>query len=592
MSPAGPGSPDERGASVQNLRLASIFREMADLLELKGESPFKVRAYRKAAEQLEQLPRDLGEVVRSGEIERLPGFGQALVAKSREFVESGRVEAHQRLLAEYPAQVLEFLRVPGLGPKMADRLYRELGVTNLDELEEAARQGRLRAVRGMGPRAEEKVLAGIEAVRRQSARRGIGEVLPQARWLQGVLEGLPQVEAAVVAGSLRRWKETVKDADLVVVSEAPRALAATLQEQGVADAVGGGEERLALELPTGLRVDLRVVGPVHFPSALHHFTGSKEHHLQLRERARRRGLSISEYGIATGDGPPEPIASEEELYERLGLTWVPPELREGEGELELAERGDLPVLLRREDLQGDLHVHTDWSDGRASLEQMVEAARARGYSYLAVCDHSPAVRVAGGLPPERLAAQVERIRRLNRTLEGFRVLVGTECDILEDGSLDYPDELLARLDWVVASIHSRMGQDPETLVARYARALESPWVDAIGHPTGRLLGRREAMTFPVEALIELAARRGVALEINASPERLDLDSRWARLAARAGVRLVVNTDAHHPDHLDFIEYGVGVARRAGLGPAQVVNAWNEKELLEWVRARRRAARPS
>lgn len=577
---------------MQNLRLASIFREMADLLELKGESPFKVRAYRKAAEQLEQLPRDLVEVVRSGEIERLPSFGQALVAKSREFVETGRVEAHQRLLAEYPAQVLEFLRVPGLGPKLADRLYRELGVTTLDELEEAARQGRLRAVRGMGPRAEEKVLAGIEAVRRQSARRGIGEVLPQARWLQGVLEGLPQVEAAVVAGSLRRWKEMVKDADLVVVSEAPRALAAALREKGVADTVGGGEERLALELPTGLRVDLRVVGRIHFPSALHHFTGSREHHLQLRERARRRGLSISEYGIAADGGPPEPIASEAELYERLGLAWVPPELREGEDELELAERGDLPVLLRREDLQGDLHVHTDWSDGRASLEEMVEAARARGYRYLAVCDHSPAVRVAGGLTPERLAAQVERIERLNRNLDGFRVLVGTECDILEDGSLDYPDELLARLDWVVASIHTRMGQDPETLVARYARALESPWVDAVGHPTGRLLGRREAMSFPVEALIELAARRGVALEINASPERLDLDSRWARLAARAGVPLVVNTDAHHPDHLDFIEYGVGVARRAGLGPAQVVNAWSERELLEWVRARRRAARPS
>ncbi|BAS28330.1 DNA polymerase/3'-5' exonuclease PolX [Limnochorda pilosa] len=575
---------------MQNLRLASIFREMADLLEVKGESVFKVRAYRRAAEQLEQLPEDLADVVRSGGIERLPGFGQALVAKAREFVATGRVEAHQRLLAEYPAQVLDLLKVPGLGPRLAERLHRELGVGGLDDLEQAARDGRLRTLRGMGPRAEEKILAGIEALRRQGARRSIGEVLPQARWLQAGLERLPAVERAVVAGSLRRWKETVKDADLVVVTSTPAELVASLRAQGLAQEVGGGEDRVAVVLPTGLKADLRLVEAVHFPSALHHFTGSKEHHVLLRERARRMGLSVSEYGLARDGGTPDPLASEEELYGRLGLAFVPPELREGHEELELAEQGALPVLLGRDDLKGDLHVHTDWSDGRASLEQMVEAARARGYRYLAVCDHSPAVRVAGGLSPERLLAQIERIERLNRTLEGFRVLVGTECDILADGTLDYPDELLERLDWVVASIHSRMGQDAETLLARYRRALESPWVDAVGHPTGRLLGRRDAMEVPVEGLVELAARRGAALEINASPERLDLDSRWARVAAQAGVRLVVSTDAHHPEHLDFIEYGVGIARRAGLGPAQVVNAWDEKELLGWIRARREAAR--
>lgn len=574
---------------MQNLRLAAIFREMADLLEVKGESVFKIRAYRRAAEQLEQLPEELGEVVRSGAIDHLPGFGKALAAKAREFVATGQVAAHQELLAEYPPQVLELLRVPGVGPKLADRLFREAGVTSLDDLEAAAREGRLRSLRGFGPRAEERVLAGIEALRRQGNRRGIGEVLPQARWLAAQLEAIPQVERVAVAGSLRRWKETVKDADLVVATADPQGLVAALREAGLAQEVGGGEARVAVVLPTGLRVDLRLVEPVHFPSALHHFTGSKEHHLLLRERARRRGLSISEYGVAEGNGPPEPVGSEEELYQRLGLPWIPPELREGQDELDLAEKGQLPRLIREEDLLGDLHVHTDWSDGRASLETMVEAAQARKYGYLAICDHSPAVRVAGGLPPERLLAQIERIRRLNERLEGFRVLVGTEVDILADGTLDYPDELLAQLDFVVASIHSQMSQDAETLMDRYRRALSSPWIDAIGHPTGRLLGRREAMAVPVDALVELAAQRGVALEINASPERLDLDSRWARRAARAGVPLVINTDAHHPDHLAFMEYGVGVARRAGLTPDQVVNAWESGKLLEWIRARREAA---
>lgn len=574
---------------MQNLQLAAIFREMADLLELKGESVFKIRAYRRAAEQLEQLPEELGEVVRSGEIDRLPGFGKALAAKAREFVATGQVEAHQRLLAEYPAQVLELLRVPGVGPKLADRLYREAGVTSLDELEAAAREGRLRALRGLGTRAEERILAGIEALRRQGARKGIGEVLPQARWLAAQLEAIPVVERVAVAGSLRRWKETVKDADLVVTTSDAGALVATLREAGLAEDVGGGEARVGVVLPTGLKADLRVVEPIYFASALHHFTGSKEHHLLLRERARRQGLSISEYGIAQGDGAPEPVTSEEELYARLGLAFIPPELREGQDEVELAEQGRLPRLLEGKDLRGDLHVHTDWSDGRASLEAMVEAARARGYAYLAICDHSPAVRVAGGLPPERLLAQIERVRKLNESLDAFRVLVGAEVDILADGTLDYPDELLARLDWVVASIHSHMSQDAATLMERYRRALESPWVDAIGHPTGRLLGRREPMAVPVEALVELAAERGVALEINASPERLDLDSRWARLAARAGVPLVINTDAHHPDHLDFMEYGVGVARRAGLSPDQVVNAWELSRLLDWIQSRRERA---
>lgn len=575
---------------MQNLQLAAIFREMADLLEVKGESVYKIRAYRRAAEQLEQLPEELGEVVRSGEIDRVPGFGKALAAKAREFVATGQVADHQALLSEYPAEVRELLRVPGVGPKLADRLFREAGVASLEALEAGAREGRLRGLRGFGPRAEERILAGIEALRRQEGRRGIGEVLPQARWLAAQLEALPQVERVAIAGSLRRWKEEVKDADLVVASGDAEGLVAALRERGLAQEVGGGTARVPLVLPTGLKVDLRVVAPIHFASALHHFTGSKEHHLLLRERARRLGLSISEYGIAQGDGPPESVASEEALYQRLGLAWIPPELREGQEELELAEQGALPRLVTLEDLRGDLHIHTDWSDGRASLEAMVEAARARGYAYVAICDHSPAVRVAGGLEPDRLLAQVERIRRLNQELDGFQVLVGTEVDILADGQLDYPDELLAQLDFVVASIHSHMSQDPETLLERYRKALASPWVDCIGHPTGRLLGRREAMAVPVEALVELAAERGVALEINASPERLDLDSRWARLAARAGVPLAINTDAHHPDHLAFAEYGVGVARRAGLTADQVINAWPPERLLAWIRSRRDRAR--
>src|SRR5690606_19594601 len=524
---------------------------MADLLEVKGESVYKIRAYRRAAEQLEQLPEELGEVVRSGEIDRVPGFGKALAAKAREFVATGQVADHQALLSEYPAEVRELLRVPGVGPKLADRLFREAGVASLEALEAAAREGRLRGLRGFGPRAEERMLAGIEALRPPEGRRGIGEVLPQARWLAAQLEALPQVERVAIAGSLRRWKEEVKDADLVVASGDAEGLVAALRERGLAQEVGGGTARVPLVLPTGLKVDLRVVAPIHFASALHHFTGSKEHHLLLRERARRLGLSISEYGIAQGDGPPEPVASEEALYQRLGLAWIPPELREGQEELELAEQGALPRLVTLEDLRGDLHIHTDWSDGRASLEAMVEAARARGYAYVAICDHSPAVRVAGGLEPDRLLAQV---------------------------------------DFVVASIHSHMSQDPETLLERYRKALASPWVDCIGHPTGRLLGRREAMAVPVEALVELAAERGVALEINASPERLDLDSRWARLAARAGVPLAINTDAHHPDHLAFAEYGVGVARRAGLTADQVINAWPPERLLAWIRSRRDRAR--
>jgi len=574
---------------VKNLELAWILEEIGDLLELQGESPFKVRAYRRAARSVELLPEDIETVWRRGELGRIEGVGKAIEAKIDEWLGTGTMTFYEALKQQLPPGLRELTRVPGVGPKMAQLLYRELDIHGLDDLEAACRAGRLRHVRGLGARTEENILRAIERLRRQMERVPLGVALPVAQQLVKALESLPAVQRIALAGSLRRGRETVGDVDIVASSPEPSAVMdAFVGLPGVEQVLARGETKSSIVLKVGLQADLRVVRDEQFAAALHHFTGSKEHNVALRELAQGRGLKISEYGIAPVDGgDPLVIATETDVFAAVGLPFIPPELREDGSEITAAREGRLPELVTLAAIRGDLHVHSQWSDGQHSIEEMARAAKARGYSYIAITDHSRSLGVARGLDPQRLEEQLSEIEALNRRLDGFRVLSGCEVDILRDGTLDLPDDLLARLDVVIASVHSAMQQDQEEMTERIVAAMRNPHVDIIGHPTGRILGRREPYAVDMERLITVAAETGTALEINGSPERLDLKDVHARSARERGVMIVVNTDAHSTDGLDQMAYGVTVARRAWLGKADVLNCLSWPELKARLKDGRR-----
>ncbi|MFS8665179.1 MAG: DNA polymerase/3'-5' exonuclease PolX [Limnochordales bacterium] len=574
---------------MKNLELAWILDEIADLLELQGENPFKVRAYRRAARSVELLPEDIETVWQRGELGQVEGVGKAIEAKIAEYLSTGTMAFYEELKQQMPPGLRELTRVPGVGPKLAQTLYRELGVTSLDELEAACRAQRVRHVKGLGPRSELNILRGIERLRRQSARVPLGVALPIAQQLVKALAALPAVQRIAVAGSLRRGRETVGDLDIVASSSDPAAVMdAFVALPGVEQVLARGETKVSVVLKLGMQADLRVVADGQFAAALHHFTGSKEHNVALRELAHSQGLKISEYGIVRIiDGQPLAIATEADVFAAVGLPYIPPELREDGSEITAAREGRLPALVTLADIKGDLHVHSHWSDGVNSIEEMARAAQARGYQYIAITDHSRSLGVARGLDPERLEAQLAEIEALNRRLDGFRVLSGCEVDILPDGTLDLPDELLARLDVVVASVHSAMQQDEAEMTERLVAAMRHPHVDIIGHPTGRLLGRREPYAVDMERIIAVAAETGTALEINASPERLDLKDVHARWARERGVMLVVNTDAHSVEGLEQMAYGVTVARRAWLGAGDVLNSLPWPELKAHLKDGRR-----
>ncbi|HXX40278.1 MAG TPA: DNA polymerase/3'-5' exonuclease PolX [bacterium] len=565
----------------RNLDLARIFAEIADFLEIKQESTFRINAYRRAARALESLGEDIATIAERGELRAVGGIGASLAEKIEEYLKSDVVAYHAELLRELPRGLSELMTLPEIGPKTARLLYEQLGIADVDALERAARAGRIRGLPRMGAKTEANILLGIERRRRQAARHPLGAVLPYAKATVDALRRLPGVEALSLAGSIRRMRDTIADIDIVAATRAPeRVMDTFVGLPQVAQVLSRGTTRSSVILGRlGVQCDVRAVEPDAYGAALQYFTGSKDHNVQLREMGVRRGLKINEYGVfRVADDVRIAGQTEEEVYRALDLPWVPPEIREGHGELELAQRGSLPALVALGDIRGDLHMHTAWSDGQDTVEAMARAAKARGYEYVCVTDHSQSLKFAGGVSVDALREHAGAVARVSERT-GIRVLIGAEVDILADGSLDYPDDVLASLDLVIGSVHTRMQMPREALTQRIVRALEHPHLDVLGHPTGRLIGEREPMDLDMEAVVEAARRTGTVLEINASPERLDLRDVHVRLARDHGVLLEIGSDAHRKEHFAQMEYGVGTARRGWVEAKDVINTWPLGKLL-------------
>lgn len=573
---------------MKNLQLAATLTEMGDLLELLGENQFRVRAYRRAARGVELLAEDVDAVAADGRLHEIEGVGKGIAANIEQWLTTGTMDDHEALKRRVPPGLLQLTRVPGVGPKSAQLLYEELDVRSLDDLEAACKAQRVRTVKGLGAKTEANILAGVERLRKHTERTPIGIASPVAEAIVNQLRLLPAVQRAEPAGSLRRGRETIGDLDFVVSSDEPEiVMDAFVNLPGVERVLAHGRTKSSIILSGGLQADLLVVVDAEFASALHHFTGSKEHNIAMRELAQSRRLKVSEYGIVgIDDDQPLVVNTEADVFAALGLPFIEPELREDGSEIAAARADSLPGLVRIDDIRGDLHMHSTWSDGRHSIEEMAEAARALGYEYMAMTDHSPSLGVAGGLTPERLRQQWQEIDQLNERWNDFRILKGSEVDILADGSLDFDDELLAQLDIVIASVHSAMNQDEETMTERLCKAMQNRYVNVIGHPTGRLLGRRDPYAVDIERLIRCAADTGTVLEINASPERLDLKDVYARAAIKAGVLLSVNTDAHSRDTLTQMQYGITVARRAWLKATDVINCLPLAKLMPLLQRKR------
>ena len=571
---------------VNNGALAETFEAIADLLEIKGEVVYKVLAYRRAAESIRAQGRAVSDLWKERQLRAIPGVGEAIATKIDELMRTGRLEFFESLKREVPVTLVEVLRVGDVGPKKAARFWKELGITDLSQLEAAARAGRLQTLPGMGARSEARILESIGALKaRQTTRISIARARPVAESLAERLRLLPGVTAAEPAGSLRRRRETVGDIDLLVAAREPRGvIEAFLALPEVGRVRGQGDTKASVELANGIAVQMWVHPPEHFGTALQYATGSQSHNVRLRELAQSKGLSLSEHGFKLADGRTRECATEDEVYASLGLPWIPPELREDRGEVLAALEGRLPELVSAGDIRGELHAHTNWSDGAASLEEMAEAAVAAGLEYLVITDHSRSLGVANGLTPDRVRQQRKQIQALQRRLGNrLRLLHGTEVEILADGSLDFPDDVLAAFDLVTASVHSSLRQPRERVTARMIAALRHPHVDIIGHLTGRMIGTRDPADLDLEAVFQAAAEQGVALEINAHPERLDLNEAHARRATELGCLLAINTDAHRPEHFALREYGLGVARRAWVTRANVVNAWPLEQVLRWAK---------
>ncbi|MGE0494949.1 MAG: DNA polymerase/3'-5' exonuclease PolX [Vulcanimicrobiota bacterium] len=569
-----------------NQKAARLFQEIADFLELKGENQFKVKAYQKAARALSGIERPLRDLYDSGELKSVPGIGKAIAEKIEELLQAGQISMHRQLSEEFPPQILDLMDVPGLGAKKAAVLYRELRIGSLPELEEALAAGKLRDLKGFGKKTEEKLLEGIKRLAQVEHRLPLGQAVRVAREFVAELSKLAGVETVVPAGSLRRGAETVGDLDLVcVASNSAEVMAAFCSAVDSQDVLMKGETRSSIRLSNGFQVDLRVVPADSLGAAMQYFTGSKDHNVALRARAEQRGLKLNEYGLYDQDGQVVAGRSEESIYAYLGLDFVPPELRETGAEVALAAEGRLPALLEIEQVRGNLHTHSEWSDGSDTLEELAAKARQMGYAYLAVTDHSRALVIANGLTIERLAEQGRRIDELNADFDDFRLLKGTECDILPDGTLDFPDEVLASLDLVVAAVHSSFHLDKVAMTQRILKAIENPHVDILAHPSGRILGRRPGYEVDWEEVFKAAARTQTALEINCSPKRLDLSDKMVRRARELGVVFSLGTDAHSLREFDYLPLGVGVARRGWLGPEQVLNSRDGERLSLWLKSR-------
>ena len=569
-----------------NEQIAELFENMGSLLEMKGDTIFKIRAYQRAARIIEQLSLPLAQAVENGEdLTKIPGVGKAISEKIAEFIGTGQVAAYQRLLEELPTGVLDLKDIPGIGPKTAVAIGVELGISTVEGVAGAAADGRLAGLPRMGQKAADRILRHIEAFQAIGSRTPIGQALPIAEEVIAALrKQCPEIGPLFPAGSLRRWEETIGDIDLIGTAPDPEAVGdALVALPMVKDVLVHGPKKTSVVVESGMQIDLRIGEPGTFGALLQYFTGSQQHNIRLRDYANRMGLLLNEYGIInTETGKVEEFADEEGFYARLGLPWMPPELRTGVYELDAGLADSLPRLIRATDLKGDLHLHSEWSDGNDPIELMIEATEAQGYEYMALTDHSASLGVANGLTNERLESQISLLRSMQKNYD-ITILCGSECDIRANGDMDYPDEILAQLDWVVASVHSAMGQDQATMTARIIKAMEHPSVTIIGHLTTRLLGQREPVEFDLEAVLQAARNTGTALEINASPERLDLKDTHAYRARELGVPLVISTDSHHHTHLDKRRFGVAVARRAWCRPEDILNTMSREEFLEVIR---------
>jgi len=566
---------------IHNSEVADAFAQVADLLEIEGANEFRVRAYRKAARTVRGYPRGMADLLDEGQdLTELPGIGEDLARKIEEIVQTGGLRQLEEIKQRTPAGLAQMLKVEGLGPKRVQQLYQELDITSLSQLEEAANEGRIRKLDGFGPKTEENILRELSRKDLEEERTRLNVAEEIARPLVAYLEDVKGVERVEVAGSYRRRKETVGDLDVLVISEAGKeTIQRFVEYEDVDEIVSQGETRSTVVFRSGLQVDLRVVPEESYGAALFYFTGSKDHNIAVRNLAVDQGLKVNEYGVFRGK---ERIAgeTEDEIYELFDLAYIPPELREDRGELVAAREGRLPALVTPDDIRGDLQMHTTGSDGDASLEEMVRAAQDRGYEYVAITDHSPQVAVAQGLDAEALAEQIDEIDRLNGELEGITILKAIEVDILEDGSLDLPDDALARLDLRICSVHSHFGLSREKQTERIIRAMDNPNFNILAHPTGRRIGQRPPYDVDLEQVMEAALERGCFLEINAHPERLDLDDVQAKMARDMGLKLAINTDAHSVPELAFVRFGVDQARRGWLEADDVLNTRSWADLQE------------
>ncbi|NLG97727.1 MAG: DNA polymerase/3'-5' exonuclease PolX [Chloroflexi bacterium] len=570
-----------------NAELADIFERIANLLEIKGEVVFKIRAYTRAAESLRVLGEDINTVAAEKRLDKIPGVGKAISEKIQELLDTGSLRFLEKLESEVPPSLLELLEVPDLGPRKASLFWKELGITNLAELEQAAREGKLRGLPGMGQKSEQRIIAGIEALGRRTDRMTLGTAWEHARrWLEWI-RSQPGVSRAEVGGSLRRWRETIGDLDIVVARDADSPVMENfIHHDEVARIIAKGENKSSVELKNGVRIQLWAQPPEKFGSLWLYATGSKAHNVRLREMALKKHLSLSDQGMLKEDGELLLFAEEEEIYKVLGLPIMDPEIREDRGEIEAALQKRLPRLITVNDLRAELHAHSTWSDGTASIAEMARAAVAKGYTTLVITDHSASLGITRGLDAHRLEEQHKEIEQVRAELgDSLTLLHGIEVDIMADGSLALPDEVLAKLDIVIASLHTSLRQPRETITARLLKAIRSPHVDIIGHPSGRLLPNREGADLDWDAVLKAAKEAGVALEINASPSRLDLNDVYARRAAGLGIPLAINTDAHQPATYDESVYGVSVARRAWVEPDQVINTWDSRKIVEWLKNR-------
>jgi len=572
---------------VKNFEIARLFYEMATLLEVQNESTFRVRAYQRGAQALETLAEDVATIAARGELTKLPGIGKDLASAIDEYLRTGAIGRLDKLRGGYPPSFLTLLDIRGLGPKTAKALYDTLGVDSVQKLEELCRTKAIIGHAGVREKTCENILKAIERWKVGQSRTVLSTARGIARQVVEVLRAHGGVDRIEIAGSLRRMRETVKDIDILVTSREPARVIRTFTTMpAVVDVIAKGDTKASIRHQDGLAIDLRVVPPESFGAALQYFTGSKDHNVRTRELAQRMGLTISEYGVfEVKTGRRVAGATEEDVYAAIGLPWIPPELRENGGEIEAARDGRLPALVTEGDIRGDLHAHTDWSDGQLPLERLVEAAQARGYEYIIVSDHSKSTTIANGLTADALRTQIAKIREMQPRFR-IRILAGSECDILADGTLDFPDDVLSELDVCLGAIHMRYKQDREAMTRRIVRGLGNPWVNILVHPTGRRLGSRDPYDVDMDAVFAAAKAHGKAVEINCSPERLDLNDVHARRAAELGIPIAVSTDTHYLSELGNLDLGIALARRAWVGPSQVLNTRPLADVLRWARPQR------